>query len=204
MKDALAVLQGRTQEIHSYGLWEKDSLKDEEHPLLPYNCTEKLELKCYLPQMLTENQVMMQVSNQASMTGRLIGGCMDCLVTLVGTKFDRVTEFLEQYKQDGFIWFLESCDLSVFDIRRAMWQMEQAGWFKYVKGFLFGRPLVHGQEMMGLNQYAAVLPVIQRHQVPVIMDADVGHLAPMMPLVTGSVVEMTAIDQTLKINMEYK
>ena len=49
----------------------------------------------------------------------MIGGCMDCLVNLIGTKFDRVGEFLERYKDDGFIWFLESCDLNVMSIRRA-------------------------------------------------------------------------------------
>lgn len=48
------------------------------------------------------------------MQGRLIGGCMDCLVNLTGTKFDRVGDFLEAYREDGFLWFLETCDLNVF------------------------------------------------------------------------------------------
>ena len=29
--------------------------------------------------------------------------------------------------------FFESCDLNVFSIRRAMWQMDNAGWFENVK-----------------------------------------------------------------------
>ncbi len=82
---------------------------------------------------------------------------MDCLVNLLGTRFDKTQDFLEKYKEDGIIWFLEACDLNVFAIRRAMWQMEEAGWFQYVKGFLIGRPLCFGQEMMGLDQYQAVL-----------------------------------------------
>ena len=115
---------------------------------------------------------------------------MDCLVNLLGTKFDRVKDFTEKYKEDGFIWFLEACDLNVFGIRRAMWQMEQAGWFRYVKGFLFGRPVCHGQEIMGLDHYQAVLPYALRHKVPVIMDADVGHLSPMIPLICGSMADI--------------
>ena len=42
-------------------------------------------------------------------------------------------DFIERYKEDGILWFLEACDLNVFSIRRAMWQMEQAGWFEHVK-----------------------------------------------------------------------
>lgn len=58
-------------------------------------------------------------------SGRLIGGCMDCLVNLTGTEYDYVSEFNDKYKDDGIIWFLESCDINVFAIRRAMWQMEK-------------------------------------------------------------------------------
>ena len=52
------------------------------------------------------------------MEGRVLGGCMDCLVNLLGTKYDNVVNYLEAYKKDGFLWFLESCDLNVFGIRR--------------------------------------------------------------------------------------
>lgn len=129
---------------------------------------------------------------------------MDCLVNLLGTRFDNVKAFNEKYKENGFIWFLESCDLNVFSIRRAMWQMEQAGWFEHVKGFLIGRPLCHGQEMMGLDQYQAILPTVQRHKVPVIMDADIGHLPPMMPLVTGSMAAVAAKDGKMEVKMRFE
>ncbi len=38
------------------------------------------------------------------------GGCVDCLVNLLGTKYDHVKAFTERYQDDGFIWFLECCD----------------------------------------------------------------------------------------------
>ena len=61
---------------------------------------------------------------------------MDCLVNLLGTRFDHVKEFQERYKEDGFLWFLEACDLHVMSIRRAIWQMKEAGCYSHVKGFL--------------------------------------------------------------------
>ena len=110
--------------------------------------------------------------------------------TILGTKYDKVKEFNSKYSDDGIIWFLESCDLNVFSIRRAMWQMDNAGWFENVKAFVIGRPLVYGQEMMGLDQYSAVIKTAGRYNVPVIMDADLGHLPPAMPVISGAYAEV--------------
>lgn len=201
VNDAMEILSGTKQTVKSYERWEKEGLED---ALAPYQCTEPLALKAWQPSQNQSAENQLEKTDKASMKGRLIGGCMDCLATLLGTRFDRVGEFLEKYKEDGFIWFLEACDLNVFGIRRAMWQMEQAGWFQYVKGFLIGRPLCNGQEMTGLDQYEAVLATVRRHKVPVIMDADVGHLPPMMPLVTGSMAEIKMEKGQLEVVMEYK
>ncbi|MDE6890581.1 MAG: LD-carboxypeptidase [Lachnospiraceae bacterium] len=201
VNDAMEILRGKKQRVNSYEKWEKEGLED---ALAPYQCTEPLALRAWRPAENQPSKNQMEKTDDAVMKGRLIGGCMDCLVTFLGTKFDRVGEFLEKYKEDGFIWFLEACDLNVFGIRRAMWQMEHAGWFQYVKGFLIGRPLCNGQEMIGLDQYEAVLQTVRRHNVPVIMDADLGHLPPMMPLVTGSMAEIKMEKGKLEVAMEYK
>lgn len=129
---------------------------------------------------------------------------MDCLVNLLGTKYDKVCDFTERYKEDGIVWFLEACDLNVMSIRRAMWQMEHAGWFAHCKGFLIGRPVCCGEEMMGLDQYQAVYEVIKKYNVPVIMDVDIGHLAPMMPVVCGSMAKIHAEGNEYRVQMEMR
>lgn len=191
LEDALGLLTGRKLTVSGYDLWEKESLKDEEHPLLPYNVTEPRLIKKFPDTDLT-------------FSGRLLGGCMDCLVNLTGTRFDRTPAFTEKYKDDGILWFLEACDLNVFGIRRAMWQMEQAGWFEHASGFLIGRPLCFGQEMMGLDAYHAVMEVAGRHNVPVVMDLDLGHLAPMMPLITGSIGNVRVKGNDITIDMQLR
>ena len=70
----------------------------------------------------------------------MIGGCLDVLSCLCGTKYDKAADFAKRYKDDGIIWFLESCDLNPFSIFRAVWQLDAAGWFENAKGFVFGRP----------------------------------------------------------------
>jgi muramoyltetrapeptide carboxypeptidase LdcA involved in peptidoglycan recycling len=202
LKDAYDMLCGRKLNVNGYDKWESESLKDEEHPLVPYNLTEKKILKVYMPD---GGRLAEKTNNKKTeINGRLLGGCLDCLVTILGTKFDRVTDFSEKYKNDGIIWFIESCDLNVMGIRRAVWQMKNAGWFKHVRGFLIGRPCVFGQEMMGLDQYHAVTDLLGEYGVPVIMDADIGHMSPMMPLITGSVATIKVHRNNISVSMQLK
>lgn len=161
-----------------YPAWEKESLKSEDNPLATINATEASRV-CAYPD-----------GDSMNFSGRMIGGCMDVLVTLLGTRFDKVAEFNRRYKDDGIIWFLESCDLNVFAIRRALWQMDNAGWFENAAGFVIGRPLVMGQSMMGLDQYDAVMGILGSKNVPVIMDADIGHVSPSMPVICGSMADV--------------
>lgn len=201
LKDALLVLEGKKLAVNNYDKWEKESIKDEEHPLLPYNLTENTVLKGYVPKQ-TDNKAVMTASDCVSMKGRLIGGCMDCLVGITGTRFDRVSEFVEKYKEDGFIWFLESCDLNVYSMRRAMWQMYEAGWFKYCNGFMIGRPMHFDEPMFGLDQYSAILSTVEKIGVPVIFDLDIGHLAPSMPIICGSHAQISYEHGKINVNME--
>ncbi len=89
-------------------------------------------------------------------------------------------------------------------IRRAMWNLDNAGWFENLKGFIIGRPLVFGQELMGLDQYDAVMGVIGKYNVPVIMDADIGHLPPSMPVVSGSYAKVNVKADDITIEYKFK
>ena len=211
LKDAYDILRGKSLQVSGYPLWEKESLKDEEHPLEPYNVTEEKEHQIFLPAESKGHTggMLAYRGNYAKdmlvqLEGRLIGGCMDCLVNLLGTRFDGVKDFNERYKEDGIIWFIESCELNVMAIRRAIWQMKNAGWFSYVKGFLIGRPLCHGQEIMGLDQYQAVLDLLEEYKVPVIMDVDIGHLAPMMPMISGAYANVSVQGNDITISYELR
>ncbi|MBO4903921.1 MAG: LD-carboxypeptidase [Lachnospiraceae bacterium] len=139
--------------------------------------------------------------DSASMSGRLIGGCMDCLVNLTGTRFDRMGDFNDRYKDDGIIWFLEACDLGVMSIRRALWQMENAGWFEHVRGFLIGRPLKFDDTFGDFDHYDAVLGILGKYNVPILMDLDIGHQFPQMPVISGACANVEAAGNSF--NMEF-
>lgn len=190
LQDTWKILTGKSYQVSGYDKWEKESLKTEDNPLEPYHVTE-------------DKQLVKYPDRDVSFRGRIIGGCLDCLDTLVGTRYDRVKEFSEKYREDGIIWFMESCDLNPMGIRRAVWQLKEAGWFRYVKGFLIGRPLCFGENLMGLDQYHAVYDLIKDYQVPVIMDVDLGHLPPSMPVICGSVAEVEVKENEIFIGYHY-
>lgn len=186
--DAYKLLCGEKLNMTNYDKWEISELEGNEDLLAPYNVTEPFKM-------------VMNKGTEASFSGRLIGGCLDCLVTHCGTKFDKVKEFADRYANDGIIWFIEACELNPMGVRRVLWQLDNAGWFKNVKGFLFGRPMLYDADGMGFDRYNAVTGILDKYNVPIIMDVDLGHLPPMMPLISGAVADVEAKDGKLSINM---
>lgn len=195
LEDAIKVFTGKLDKVSGYDKFELESLKDEEHPYAAYNLTETKELRLFMG----ENEM----NRLPAFSGRLTGGCLDCLANLVGTKYDNVEAFNEKYKDEGIVWFLEACDLNVMSIRRALWNLDRAGWFKYAKGFIIGRPLAAWkQELMGLDQYNAVTGILGKYNVPIVMDADVGHLPPAMPIISGAVAEVNCEGSNVTLSYE--
>ncbi len=195
IKDAAALLEGGAHVQKGYPLYEVEPKKDAEHPLEPYHVTEPRHITAFSPEGESAAHIAME--------GRMVGGCLDCLVNLAGTNFDEVPAFCERYKEDGIVWVLEACDLNVYSIRRALWHLAHAGWFSHVKGFLIGRPL-NGEEMFGLDHIHAVTDILGKYNVPILMDLDIGHIPPQMPLIMGSYVKVSLEDQDLTLSMEMR
>lgn len=213
LEDAMALLQGRKLTMQGYDMWEKESVKNEENPLESYNLTERTEIKYILPDGRTNIESLSSTGTKQeedkradiAFSGRLLGGCMDCLVNLLGTKYDKVADFTEKYKEDGILWFIEACDLNLMSIRRAMWQMEHAGWFRHCSGFLIGRPRIGmDAEEFGIDHYQAVYEMLKGYHVPVMMDVDIGHLPPMMPLICGSMAHVSSDGKKYSVRMELR
>ncbi|GHV06975.1 LD-carboxypeptidase [Clostridia bacterium] len=123
--------------------------------------------------------------SSASFSGRMIGGCMDTLNVLVGTKYANISAFLEKYKSDGFIWTLESCEMTAAEIYRALWQMRENGWFRYCNGVIYGRPSGYA-DTRDFTLIDALERGVGGLNVPIIYDADIGHVPPILQIVNGA------------------
>ncbi len=170
------LLTGKSLKFESFKKYEIENprRKEEGHELCGYNCTEKVEWK------------ILTGESEVKLSGRIIGGCLDVLTHMVGTKFCKIKDFNKKYKADGIIWFLESCDLNVLEQVRSLWLLKQNGWFENVKGFLIGRPQ-HTETMMDVEYREAIFNELKEFNVPIVCDIDVGHVAPSIPILTGAI-----------------
>ena len=126
-------------------------------------------------------------NDSIQMQGRLIGGCIDVLKTLIGTPYDNTKQFCSQF-EEGMLWYLENCEMNVCDLYRALWQMREAGWFNNVKGFLLGRTRSK-EEVHGFTYEDVLHSALDDLNVPVIYDIDVGHTQLQWTMINGSKVE---------------
>lgn len=123
--------------------------------------------------------------------GRAIGGCLDCIKSFIGTKYDNVSNYIEKYKKDGILWFLEVFEMSTPTLYLTLWQMKMAGYFKDCKGIVFGRPLfIRNDYDIDFNQ--TVEDVLGDLNIPIICDADIGHVSPQVAMVNGEILEITS------------
>lgn len=171
--DNLELLQGNMIEQSSFDLYE-DEYTDSITGLEGYSLTKPV------------NWRNITTSGSIDMSGRLIGGCIDVILNLFGTRFDNTRNFVQKYKEDGFIWYLESFMLNSDALTRVLWQMKESGWFDYVKGFIFGRPAFY-EPLYDIPYEEAVLSVLEEYNVPIILDADIGHRSPQVTLINGAI-----------------
>ena len=122
--------------------------------------------------------------------GRIIGGCLDSLKDLIGTRYDKTQKFINRYKDDGIIWYFDVAEMTNEDILRTMWQLKKADWFKYCKGILFGR-LCDEITYTDTSIKDAIGYFLKDLNIPIIINADIGHTTPVITIVNGSIVKIT-------------
>lgn len=157
--------------------WDNEEALVEEDPYEEYELTKKV------------NWLNLNGEPKIEFSGRCIGGCLDVVKDLMGTKYDKVKEYIQKYKNDGIVWFLESFETSTPGLYRTLWQMKNAGYFENCKGIIFGRPLIIREEY-DTSYYEATKSALNDLNIPIIMDADIGHLAPQIPIVNGAILEI--------------
>ena len=62
----------------------------------------------------------------------------------------------------------------------------------------------HGEVFINLDQYEAVTGILGKYGVPILMDLDIGHIPPSMPLICGSYAKVDAAGNEIAIEMLLK
>lgn len=116
--------------------------------------------------------------------GRIIGGCLECLIDLLGTKYDFTKKFLNKYKEDRIIWYFDIDYMNNEVLRRNLWHLKNAGWFKYTDLIIFGR--VEENSYEGISEIEAIEKALLGTDIKYITNFDLGHTFPRVTIVNGS------------------
>ncbi len=168
-EDSYRMLCGDSH-FEGYPKW-SISRRNVDHPLWGYRLSQ--------PKVITPYQY------KGPMKGTFLGGCLDCLINLCGTKYDNVREFNAKHPE-GIVWYLEACDLNALSLRRAFFELREAGWFDNANGFLIGRMLSAREEIMGADRFNAAIDILGPLGKPILIDVDLGHLSPSLPFLNGA------------------
>lgn len=190
LENNLSLLEGKENEQTSFDFYE-DGFYDRVTGLETYRLDKNV---CW------QN---LNAEESVKITGRLLGGCLDVLLNLVGTRYDKTKEFAIKYKEDGILWYIESFALNSDAIMRGLWQLKEAGWFENVKGFIFGRPAFF-TPLYDISYEEAVLSVLGELNVPIILEADIGHKPPQMTIVNRALATIESEDGKGTLTYQYK
>lgn len=132
-----------------------------------------------------ESPVFWKTPNGAvDITGRCLCGCLECLNDLIGTPYDGVRDFSSRYASDGIVWCFDIFSMRSEQVYNVLWHMREAGWFQNAVGFLFGR-VCFPSTLLEMSYEDAIVRALGT-SVPVVTDADFGHVHPSMTLINGA------------------
>lgn len=139
----------------------------------------------------------MQVINEGSCTGTIIGGNLCTLNLLQGT------EFMPSLKDS--ILFLEDDDSFggnfIYEFDRNLESLIQTDQFKEVKGIVFGR-CQKNANMTYEKWNKLIKGKKELSNIPIIIDADFGHTTPMITFPIGGTCNLSAFKNNIKLEIK--
>ena len=130
-------------------------------------------------------------------SGVLIGGCLDTLAWLAGTRYADVPGFVQRHAAQGTVLYLENVEMSPVGLVRCLTSLRLQGWFDGLSGLLLGRsaaPVPESAEALGYE--AALQAALGGVECPVLWDVDIGHRPPQFTLINGAWARVHFEDQS--------
>lgn len=153
-----------------------------QHPEALFNYTEATQWQClnYFDQRTIE------------MSGRLFGGCLDTVGLLLDSPFLDLHEFKKHSAPEGLILYLENSELTPTTVARFLLSLKLAGIFDDINGIIIGRSEITQGKNPEFDYHHALNVALGGCMFPVIIDADIGHVAPNLNLINGATCTLIA------------
>ena len=119
-----------------------------------------------------------------NVNGRVVAGTIDVLAPIACTPNGDVPAFAASVRPDRLLITLDAADFNTAQFARSLWDLRAAGWFDDAAGIVIGRTA--GEIVSGYTVRDAADDVLGDLNVPVVYDADIGHLPPQRAWVQGA------------------
>ena len=193
--NALEIMTGNVVDQESYDAWASSGFNEE---------TGRYEMDAPVEWCLLRSaDGELYEDNHLDVTGRLIGGCIDVIESVIGTPYEDIQGFCSRYADDGFIWFFDDYELNPMFLMYTMTKMKMMGLFDNARAVVFGRVCYPG-DATDIDYLEQLERVFGEIDVPVIWGADIGHTKPSMTLINGSVGHLVFEDGHAWLSMELR
>lgn len=110
-----------------------------------------------------------KLMNKGKATGKLVGGNLALLSTLIGTP--------EEPDMDGAILFFEEVGEEHFRLDRNLWHLKRAGKLENIAGVMLGEMIsvVESDVPYGITIWDSVMELFADKNIPIVGDAPIGH-----------------------------
>ena len=134
--------------------------------------------------------------NKIDVSGRVIGGTIDCLSDIIGMPYDKTWSFIDKYKDDGFIWYFDVFEMNSNDFYRTLLRMKHLHYFRNVKAVLMGKKRSYCEER-DISYSDSLVKIFG--DIPIIEDVDIGHVYPIVSMINGAVANINYNDGEFSI-----
>jgi muramoyltetrapeptide carboxypeptidase LdcA involved in peptidoglycan recycling len=128
--------------------------------------------------------VRLDSDEPVTVEGRLVGGCIETLSNLTGTRFGDVTAFAAEHAPEGLLVYVEASEDGALEICRNLHGMRLAGFFDAATAVVVGR--TSAPDATTLTQHEAVVDALGGLGVPIVADVECGHVPPYLTVVNGA------------------
>ena len=189
IKDNLELLKGHIIEQYSQEFFETKS----------YKKIEGKELYGYNLDTLSSVTELTGL-NDFTVSGTLLGGCLDVLRDLPKSQYDNMQEYNKKHK--NIIWFIENCAMNIEQLSKTLEIMEKSHWFDNVCCFMIGRGKITLNEEFSKEQNKLLLNIFSKYNVPIIVNCNLGHVRPFNTFITGATAKVEYFNNKYTITYE--
>jgi len=169
-----------------------------DYPLMEYELNNLEILKGNLIDQTSYDNDSISLNGDFESNGVIIGGCLEVLKDLVGTKFDNTANFIEKYKEHKIIWYFDIYEMNPINVYLTLLQLKNAGWFKYSDTFIIGKVLLKQNEDLMTYRDAYEKALFGN----IVYNTNIGHVKPVFTILNGSYTNVIYANNKVTIKQE--